>query len=78
MRITARLQLLALGAVVIAVLALAYFDGGRPWRTVFAPLVVAALIAVGLPVDAEMADTPVKADVLIGHDGLARAIRFVR
>ena len=37
-----------------------------------------ALIAVGLPVDAEMADTPVKADVLIGHDGLARAIRFVR
>ncbi|HEV8484280.1 MAG TPA: hypothetical protein VGV87_12110 [Blastocatellia bacterium] len=37
-----------------------------------------ALIAVGLPVDAEMANTPVKADVLLGHDGLARAIRFVR
>jgi hypothetical protein len=33
---------------------------------------------VGLPVDAEMANTPVKADVLLGHDGLARAIRFVR
>ena len=37
-----------------------------------------ALIAVGLPVDVEMADIPVKADVLLGHDGLARAIRFVR
>jgi hypothetical protein len=37
-----------------------------------------ALIAVGLPVDAEMADARVKADVLLGHDGLARAIRFVR
>jgi hypothetical protein len=37
-----------------------------------------ALIAVGLPVDPEMADAPVKADVLLGHDGLARAIRFVR
>lgn len=37
-----------------------------------------ALIAVGLPVDAEMANAPVKADVLLGHDGLARAIRFVR
>ena len=36
-----------------------------------------ALIAVGLPVDPEMADAPVKADVLLGHDGLARAIRFV-
>ena len=37
-----------------------------------------ALIAVGLPVDAEMANAPVKADVLLRHDGLARAIRFVR
>lgn len=37
-----------------------------------------ALIAAGLPVDAEMANAPVKADVLLGHDGLARAIRFVR
>ena len=37
-----------------------------------------ALIAAGLPVDAEMADAPVKADVLLGHDGLARAIRFGR
>ena len=37
-----------------------------------------ALIAVGLPVDAEMASASVKADVLLGHNGLARAIRFVR
>ena len=37
-----------------------------------------ALIAIGLPVGVEMANAPVKADVLLGHDGLARAIRFVR
>jgi hypothetical protein len=36
------------------------------------------LLAVGLPVDAAMAGEPVKADVVLGHDGLARAIRFVR
>jgi hypothetical protein len=36
------------------------------------------LLAVGLPVDAAMTDEPVKADVVLGHDGLARAIRFVR
>lgn len=37
-----------------------------------------ALIALGLPVNVERADQPVKADLLIGEDGLARAIRFVR
>ncbi|HEU0184834.1 MAG TPA: hypothetical protein VFS27_05930 [Blastocatellia bacterium] len=37
-----------------------------------------ALIAFGLPVDIERADTPVKADLLVGEDGMARAIRFVR
>jgi len=37
-----------------------------------------ALIALGLPVNVENADKPVKADLLIGEDGLARAIRFVR
>jgi hypothetical protein len=37
-----------------------------------------ALGEVGLPVDPETAKTPVKADVLLGDDGLARAIRFVR
>jgi hypothetical protein len=37
-----------------------------------------ALITFGLPVNVERADVPVKADLLIGEDGLARAIRFVR
>lgn len=37
-----------------------------------------ALGEVGLPVDPETADEPVKADVVLGQDGLARAIRFVR
>jgi hypothetical protein len=33
---------------------------------------------VGLPVDPEMVNEPVKADVVLGQDGMARAIRFVR
>jgi hypothetical protein len=33
---------------------------------------------VGLPVDPETVSEPVKADVVLGQDGLARAIRFVR
>jgi hypothetical protein len=37
-----------------------------------------ALASLGLPVNAERANERVKADVLLGHDGLARAIRFVR
>ena len=37
-----------------------------------------ALIAFGLPVNVERADMPVKADLLVGEDGMARAIRFVR
>jgi hypothetical protein len=37
-----------------------------------------ALVSFGLPVNVERADTPVKADLLVGEDGLARAIRFVR
>ena len=37
-----------------------------------------ALGEVGLPVDPETATETVKADVVLGHDGLARAIRFVR
>jgi hypothetical protein len=38
----------------------------------------AALASLGLPSNAERADEPVKADVLLGNDGMARAIRFVR
>lgn len=37
-----------------------------------------SLISLGLPVNMDRANEPVKADVLVGHDGLARAIRFVR
>lgn len=37
-----------------------------------------ALIAFGLPVSVEHADAPVNAELLLGEDGIARAIRFVR
>jgi len=37
-----------------------------------------ALGEVGLPFDPETVNEPVKADVMLGQDGLARAIRFVR
>jgi hypothetical protein len=37
-----------------------------------------ALSEVGLPVALEAAQTRIKADVALGEDGLARAIRFVR
>lgn len=37
-----------------------------------------ALSEVGLPVAPEAANAPIKADVALGDDGLARAIRFVR
>jgi len=36
------------------------------------------MASFGLPVNQERAESRVKADVLIGEDGLARAIRFVR
>jgi hypothetical protein len=38
----------------------------------------AALMAVGLPAPVERTDSRVKADVVIGDDGVARAVRFVR
>jgi hypothetical protein len=37
-----------------------------------------ALMAVGLPAPVERTDSRVKADVVIGDDGVARAVRFVR
>jgi hypothetical protein len=37
-----------------------------------------ALASFGLPVNAEAPNGRVKADVLLGQDGVARAIRFVR
>jgi hypothetical protein len=47
-------------------------------RVVRVELPGSALSEVGLAVDPEMAKAPVEADVLLGQDGLARAIRFVR
>jgi len=37
-----------------------------------------ALASFGIPVNADRAGDRVKADVLLGEDGTARAIRFVR
>jgi hypothetical protein len=37
-----------------------------------------ALIAMGLPVNTERIDSRVKADVILGDDGVARAVRFVQ
>ena len=55
--------------------ALPSMEGGHVVRV---ELPRAALLSFGLPVNAEQATGRVKADVLIGHDGLARAVRFVR
>jgi hypothetical protein len=41
-------------------------------------LPASAMRSVGLPVSEEHLDDPVQADVLVGQEGLARAIRFVR
>jgi len=38
----------------------------------------AALVAFGFPVNELRAEEPIKADVLLGEDGLARAVRFVK
>ncbi len=53
-------------------------DGLENGQIVRVELSGAALLEVGLPVDVAMANESVKADVVLGHDGLARAIRFVR
>ncbi|HKX27261.1 MAG TPA: hypothetical protein VJ302_06180 [Blastocatellia bacterium] len=37
-----------------------------------------ALVSFGLPMNAERAEIPIKADLLLGEDGVARAIRFIR
>jgi hypothetical protein len=50
------------------------FDGGQVVRI---RLPRSALMNYGLPVDPLRADEAVKADVVIGNDGMARAIRFV-
>ncbi len=47
-------------------------------RLVRVELPGSSLSEVGLPVDPETARTTVRADIALGEDGLARAIRFVR
>jgi hypothetical protein len=41
-------------------------------------LPLAALASFGFPVNEEHADEPIRADVVLGEDGLARAVRFVK
>jgi len=55
--------------------ALAQMDGGQVMRV---ELPRSALMSFGLPMDMERANERIKADVVVGNDGLARAIRFVR
>jgi hypothetical protein len=55
--------------------ALAQMDGGQVMRV---ELPRSALRSFGLPMDMERATERIKADVVVGNDGLARAIRFVR
>ncbi len=50
-------------------------DGGQLVRV---QLPRSALMRFGLPVNMDRANERVKADVLLGSDGIARAIRFVR
>jgi hypothetical protein len=54
---------------------LAQMDGGQVMRV---ELPRSALMSFGLPMDMERASERIKADVLVGNDGMARAIRFVR
>jgi hypothetical protein len=54
---------------------LAMAEGGQVLRV---ELPRSALASFGLPVNAQRINEPVKADVVVGNDGIARAIRFVR
>lgn len=54
---------------------LAQMDDGQIVRV---ELPRSALHSFGLPVNAERAGERVKADVLLGYDGVARAIRFIK
>ncbi|MEK7406540.1 MAG: hypothetical protein AAB225_15665 [Acidobacteriota bacterium] len=47
-------------------------------QTVRVRLPRTALLSFGLPMNEERAFEPIQADVVLGQDGVARAIRFVR
>jgi hypothetical protein len=55
--------------------ALTQLDSGQLVRV---ELPRSALMSFGLPMNMERAGERIKADVVVGEDGLARAIRFVR
>jgi hypothetical protein len=54
---------------------LSQLDGGQVVRV---ELPRSALMSFGLPMNMDRANERIKADVVVGNDGLARAIRFVR
>ena len=54
---------------------LSQLDNGQVVRV---ELPRSVLQSFGIPINAERAGERVKADVLLGHDGVARAIRFIR
>jgi hypothetical protein len=53
-------------------------DAGEVTQVVRVELPVSALSAAGIPVSPDMSTMTVKAEVALGYDGLARAVRFVR
>ncbi|MBA3442594.1 MAG: hypothetical protein H0T92_22285 [Pyrinomonadaceae bacterium] len=53
------------------------FDSLESGQVVRVELPRSALVSFGLPMNEERADEPIKADVLLGEDGVARAVRFV-
>jgi hypothetical protein len=54
------------------------FDAAEVSQVVRVEVPASSLSAAGLSVSPEISTVPVKADVALGYDGLARAIRFVR
>jgi hypothetical protein len=67
--------------IVTEFLALAGADIERPWehgQVVRVRMPRAALRSFGLPMNEDRAFEAVTADLVLGEDGLARAIRFVQ
>jgi hypothetical protein len=50
-------------------------ESGQLMRVELPP---SALVSLGFPVSLERSDRRIKADVMVGYDGVARAIRFVK
>jgi hypothetical protein len=64
--------------VVTAFLPLGYSSPAtEAYQVVRVQLDRSSLLQFGLPVNVELADRPVDADLLIGSDGMPRAVRFV-